>query len=44
MRGTDEEIIKMQMSSILAKNPDAKIFTISSRAHQGLTELLREKN
>ena len=40
--GTDEEIIKMQMSSILAKNPDAKIFAISSQAHQGLTELLRE--
>ena len=40
--GVDEDIIKMQMSSILAKNPDAKIFTISSQAHQGLTELLRE--
>ena len=37
-----EDIIKMQMSSVLAKNPDAKIFTISSSAHQGLTELLRE--
>ena len=40
--GVDEDIIKMQMSSILAKNPDAKIYTISSSAHQGLTELLRE--
>ena len=40
--GVDEDIVKMQMSSILAKNPDAQIFTISSRAHQGLTELLRE--
>ncbi|MBR3329492.1 GTPase ObgE [Candidatus Saccharibacteria bacterium] len=40
--GVDEDIIKMQMSSVLAKNPDAKIFTISSSAHQGLTELLRE--
>ena len=40
--GVDEEIIKMQMSSILAKNPDARILTISSSAHQGLTELLRE--
>ncbi len=40
--GVDEDIIKMQMSSILAKNPDAKIFVISSQAHQGLTELLRE--
>ena len=34
--GVDDEIIKMQTSSILAKNPDAKIFAISSAAHQGL--------
>ena len=40
--GVDEDIIKMQMASILNQNPDAKIFTISSSAHQGLTELLRE--
>ena len=40
--GVDEDIIKMQMASILAKNKDAKIFAISSQAHQGLTELLRE--
>ena len=40
--GVDEEIIKMQMASILAKNPDARIFAISSQAHTGLTELLRE--
>ena len=40
--GVDSDIIEMQMSSILEKNPDAKIFTISSSAHQGLTELLRE--
>ena len=40
--GVDEDIIKMQMASILAKNPDAKIYTISSQAHQGLEELLRE--
>ncbi len=40
--GVDEDIIKMQTSSILAKNPDAKVFAISSSAHQGLTELLRE--
>ena len=39
--GVDDDIIKMQMASILAKNPDAKIYTISSSAHQGLTELLR---
>ena len=40
--GVDEDIIKMQMTSILAKNPDAKIFAISASAHTGLTELLRE--
>ncbi|MBR0431093.1 GTPase ObgE [Candidatus Saccharibacteria bacterium] len=40
--GVDEDIIKMQTASILAKNPDAKIFTISSQAHQGIIELLRE--
>ena len=40
--GVDEDIVKMQIASILAKNPDAKVFAISSSAHQGLTELLRE--
>ena len=40
--GVDEDIIKMQTASILEKNPDAKVFTISSQAHQGLEELLRE--
>ncbi len=40
--GVDKEIIEMQMASILAKNPSAQIFTISSSAHQGLKELLRE--
>jgi len=40
--GVDEDIIKMQMAAILKKNQDAKIFAISSQAHQGLTELLRE--
>lgn len=40
--GVDEDIIKMQMAAILAKNPAAKIFTISSSAHLGLNELLRE--
>ena len=29
------------MQAILAINPDAKIYTISSSAHQGLTEVLR---
>ena len=40
--GVDDDIIKMQITSILANNPDAKVFTISASAHQGLTELLRE--
>ena len=42
--GVDEDIVKMQTSSILAKNPNVKIFAISSQAHQGLNELLRELN
>ena len=40
--GVDEDIVNMQMTSILDKNPNAKIFAISAKAHQGLTELLRE--
>ena len=40
--GVDEDIIKMQMAAILAVNPNAQIFTISSSAHQGLQDLLRE--
>ena len=40
--GVDDDIIKMQMSSILAKNPGVKMYAISSSAHQGLTEVLRE--
>ena len=31
----------MQEAAILAQNPDAKIYTLSSSAHQGLTEVLR---
>ena len=42
--GVDQDIIDMQIASILAKNPDAKVFTISSSAHQGIQELLRELN
>lgn len=40
--GLDKDIIDLQISSILSKNPNAKVFTISSRAHQGLESLLRE--
>ena len=32
----------MQMAAILKENPDAKVMAISSSAHQGLTEVLRE--
>ena len=40
--GLDPEIIKMQEAAILSKNKDAKIFAISSAAHQGIDELLYE--
>ncbi len=40
--GVDADIIAMQEAAILAANPNAQIFAISSSAHQGLTELLRE--
>ncbi len=39
--GLDQEIIDMQTAAILRENPDVHIYTISSAAHQGLTELLR---
>ena len=40
--GVDKDIIDMQTASILAVNPNARVFAISSAAHMGLTELLRE--
>lgn len=40
--GLDPEIVKMQEQAILEINPEAKVFTISAQAHQGITELLRE--
>ena len=40
--GVDDDIVAMQTSSILAKNPAARVFAISSSSHQGLEELLRE--
>ena len=40
--GVDKEIIEMQTASILKVNPSARVFAISSAAHLGLTELLRE--
>ena len=39
--GVDSEITDMQKQSILAKNPNAKIFELSAVAHKGLTEVLR---
>lgn len=40
--GVDKEIVEMQTASILKVNPSARVFAISSAAHLGLTELLRE--
>ncbi|MBQ9029512.1 GTPase ObgE [Candidatus Saccharibacteria bacterium] len=40
--GIDQEIIAMQTAAILRENPDVKVFAISSAAHQGIDELLRE--
>lgn len=40
--GLDQDIIDLQAQSILAKNPNAKVFAISSSAHQGLDEVLRQ--
>lgn len=40
--GVDDDIVKMQTSSILAQKPEAAVYAISSSAHQGLEELLRE--
>ena len=37
----DQDIVKMQTASILAINPDASVYAISSVAHQGIEELLR---
>ncbi len=42
--GVDEDIIRMQMTAILNKNPEARVFAISAQAHMGLAELLRELN
>lgn len=39
--GVDSEIIAMQTAAILAVNPEAKVFAISSSAHMGLDDLLR---
>ncbi len=40
--GLDQEIIDLQIGNVLRENPDAKIFAISSSAHQGIDEVLRE--
>ena len=41
VEGVDEDIVKMQMASILEKNPDAKVMAMSASAHQGTQEVLR---
>lgn len=40
--GLDPEILEMQKQLIVKKAKNAKVFTISSVAHQGIDELLRE--
>ncbi|MBR3164330.1 GTPase ObgE [Candidatus Saccharibacteria bacterium] len=42
IEGLDDDIIKMQTESILAKNPKASVLAISSSAHTNLAQLLRE--
>ena len=42
VEGVDEDIVKMQMAAILEQNPDAKVMSMSSSAHQGTMEVLRE--
>ena len=42
VEGVDEDIVKMQMAAILEQNPDAKVMAMSSSAHQGTQEVLRE--
>ena len=44
VEGLDEEIVKMQMQAIREVNPEAKVMAMSSAAHQGTTEVLRELN
>ena len=39
--GLDSDIIALQTAAILAENPAAKVYTISSVAHQGTDDLLR---
>ena len=41
VEGVDREIIEMQMASVLAVNPEAEVYAVSSSAHEGLKELLR---
>ena len=42
IEGLDEEIIQMQIDALKKVAKDRAIFAVSSAAHQGLTELLRE--
>jgi len=40
--GLDDEMINMQKQAILERNPSAQVMAMSSSAHQGITEVLRE--
>ncbi len=40
--GLDDDIVQMQMDTVQAVAPDAKIFAISSAAHIGTKDVLRE--
>lgn len=42
IEGLDEDIVQMQKETLRAVAPNAAIYTISSAAHVGLKELLRE--
>ena len=44
IEGLGEDIVKMQMSAILAANPQAKVMAMSSAARQGTLDVLRELN
>lgn len=41
IEGVDQDIIDMQMASILKVNPDAQVYALSAVAHTGLQEVLR---
>lgn len=42
VEGLDDEMVEMQKQAILAVNPAARVMAMSSAAHQGTIEVLRE--